>query len=57
MLGWALMFLMAGIVAGVLGFGGIAAAPISKIVFFACMAIFLGLAIAAAMSARGAPKS
>jgi uncharacterized membrane protein YtjA (UPF0391 family) len=50
MLGWALTFLIVAIIAGVLGFGGIAsgAASIAKVIFF----IFL---VANAVKGRG-PK-
>ena len=43
MLRWAFLFLVIGLVAGVLGFGGIAGASfaIAKIIFFVFMAIFL----------------
>ena len=43
MLRWALLFLVIGLVAGVLGFGGIAGASfaIAKLLFFVCIAIFL----------------
>ena len=43
MLQWALIFLVVGLVAGVLGFGGIAGASIgiAKFLFFAAIALFL----------------
>lgn len=43
MLKWALIFLVVGLVAGVLGFGGIAGASIgiAKFLFFAAIALFL----------------
>ena len=43
MLGWALTFLVVAIIAGVLGFGGLAAASagIAKILFFVFIALFL----------------
>ncbi|MET1255826.1 DUF1328 domain-containing protein [Aliikangiella maris] len=43
MLGWIVTFLVVAIIAGLLGFGGIAgtAAGIAKILFFIFMALFL----------------
>lgn len=43
MLYWALVFLLIAIVAGVLGFGGVAfaAAGIAKVLFFAFLIVFL----------------
>jgi uncharacterized membrane protein YtjA (UPF0391 family) len=48
MLRWALLFLVIGLVAAVLGFGGIAGASfaIAKILFYIFIAIFLVLLIA-----------
>ncbi len=48
MLRWAFIFLAIGLVAGILGFAGIAGAPfaIAKILFFVFIAIFLVLLIA-----------
>jgi uncharacterized membrane protein YtjA (UPF0391 family) len=48
MLRWAFLFLVIGLIAGVLGFGGIAGASfaIAKILFFIFIAIFLVLLIA-----------
>ena len=53
MLRWAILFLVIGLVAGVLGFGGIAGASfaIAKLLFFVFIAIFavlliLGLTVA-----------
>ena len=42
MLGWALTFLIVAIIAGVLGFGGVAIASVmlAKIVFFVFLALF-----------------
>lgn len=47
MLKWALIFLVVGIIAGVLGFGGLAGAAIgiAKILFFIAIAIFVVLLI------------
>ncbi|AOM83758.1 DUF1328 domain-containing protein [Salisediminibacterium beveridgei] len=44
MLGWALVFLVVGIIAAVFGFSGIAnaAAGIAKIIFFVFVVLFLG---------------
>lgn len=54
MLRWAFLFLVIGLVAGVLGFGGIAGASfaIAKILFFIFIAIFLVLLIAGLTVAR-----
>ena len=43
MLGWAVTFLVIAIVAGILGFGGIAGASIeiAKIIFFVAIILFL----------------
>ncbi|WP_439815746.1 DUF1328 domain-containing protein [Zavarzinia sp. CC-PAN008] len=43
MLGWALVFLLVAIVAGVLGFGGVASASmgIAQILFFVFLVVFL----------------
>ncbi len=48
MLRWAVLFLVIGLVAGILGFGGIAGATfaIAKTLFFVFMLIFLVLLIA-----------
>lgn len=47
MLRWALLFLVVGLIAGVLGFTGIAGASIAiaKILFFIFMVLFLALLI------------
>ena len=54
MLRWALLFLVIGLIAGVLGFGGIAGASfaIAKTLFFVFMVIFLVLLIAGLTVAR-----
>lgn len=54
MLRWAFVFLVIGLVAGVLGFTGLAGAAIfvAKVLFFVFMAIFLGLLIAGLVVAR-----
>jgi len=54
MLRWAVLFLVIGLVAGILGFGGIAGASfaIAKILFFVFMVIFLVLLIAGLTVAR-----
>ena len=47
MLGWVLTFLVVALIAGVLGFGGIAGASIeiAKIIFFIAVVLFLVSAI------------
>jgi len=54
MLRWAILFLIIGLVAGVLGFGGIAGASfaIAKILFWIFIVIFLVLLIAGLTVAR-----
>jgi uncharacterized membrane protein YtjA (UPF0391 family) len=54
MLRWAFLFLIVGLIAGVLGFGGIAGASfaIAKFLFFIFIAIFLVLLIAGLTVAR-----
>lgn len=53
MLNWAMAFLVVAIIAGVLGFGGIAgaAAGIAKALFF----VFLALFVASLLAGRRAP--
>jgi uncharacterized membrane protein YtjA (UPF0391 family) len=48
MLRWALIFLVIGLIAGILGFTGVAGASIAiaKVLFFIFIAIFLALLIA-----------
>jgi uncharacterized membrane protein YtjA (UPF0391 family) len=54
MLRWALIFLVIGLAAGVLGYGGIAGASfaIAKVLFFVFLLIFLVLLIASLTIAR-----
>ncbi|HJW42547.1 MAG TPA: DUF1328 domain-containing protein [Rhizomicrobium sp.] len=54
MLRWAFLFLIVGLIAGVLGFGGIAGASfaVAKFLFFVFIAIFLVLLIAGLTVAR-----
>jgi uncharacterized membrane protein YtjA (UPF0391 family) len=56
MLRWAFIFLAIGVVAGVLGFTGIAGASfaIAKLLFFLFMAVFLILLVAGLTIARRA---
>jgi uncharacterized membrane protein YtjA (UPF0391 family) len=55
MLGWVLTFLVVALVAGVLGFGGIAGASIeiAKIIFFIAVVLFLISVIFGAFRGRG----
>jgi uncharacterized membrane protein YtjA (UPF0391 family) len=55
MLGWALLFLIVAIVAGVLGFGGvaIASAEIAKIIFVIFLVLFAVSLIAGLVRGRG----
>ncbi|HKR18303.1 MAG TPA: DUF1328 domain-containing protein [Rhizorhapis sp.] len=57
MLRWALIFLIAGVVLAVLGFGGIGGAfvEIAKILFFVAIAVFVLLLIMGALAGRRAP--
>ena len=57
MLYWALMFLIIAIIAGVLGFGGIAfaAAGIAKILFFIFLVVFAIMLITGLMGRRSPP--
>lgn len=54
MLGWVLTFLVIALIAGVLGFGGIAGASveIAKIIFFIAIVLFLVSAIVSAVRGR-----
>ncbi|AMS28416.1 MULTISPECIES: DUF1328 domain-containing protein [Alphaproteobacteria] len=54
MLRWSISFLILALIAGVLGFGGIASASvdIAKILFFVFAVLFLISAIAAALRGR-----
>lgn len=55
MLRWAIIFLVAGLVLGLLGFGGIGGAfiGIAKILFFVAIAIFVVLLVLALMAGKG----
>ncbi|WP_326523250.1 DUF1328 family protein [Sphingomonas sp.] len=55
MLKWALIFLVAGLVLGALGFGGIGGAfvGIAKILFFVAIAVFVVLLVLGLMAGRG----
>jgi uncharacterized membrane protein YtjA (UPF0391 family) len=55
MLGWVLTFLVVALIAGVLGFGGIAGASIeiAKIIFFIAVVLFLVSVIFGAFRGRG----
>ncbi|MFZ3483857.1 DUF1328 domain-containing protein [Sphingomonas sp. 3-13AW] len=55
MLRWAIIFLIAGLVLGVLGFGGIGGAfvDIAKILFFIAVAIFVVLLVLGLIAGKG----
>jgi len=55
MLKWALIFLVAGLVLGALGFGGIGGAfvGIAKILFFVAIAIFVVLLVLGLIAGKG----
>ena len=57
MLGWALMFFIVAIIAGVLGFGGIATAAvdIARILFFIFIVLFAISLIAGLLTGRAPP--
>lgn len=57
MLGWALTFLIVALIAGVLGFGGVAivSVEIAKIIFFVAIVLFLISAIWGFARGRSAP--
>ncbi len=57
MLSWAVTFLVIALIAGVLGFGGVAIVSIelAKIVFFVAIALFLISALAGLIRGRSAP--
>jgi uncharacterized membrane protein YtjA (UPF0391 family) len=57
MLGWALTFLIIALIAGVLGFGGIAIISIemAKVIFFVAIILFLASVIVGFFRGRSAP--
>jgi len=57
MLGWTLTFLIVALIAGVLGFGGVAiiSVEIAKIIFFVAIILFLISAIFGFMRRSSAP--
>lgn len=59
MLGWALTFLVIALIAGVLGFGGIAAvsAEIAKVIFFVAIALFVIMLVANLLTGRRPPPA
>lgn len=59
MLGWALTFLVIALIAGVLGFGGIAVASveIAKVLFFIFLVVFLVTLLIHIMRGRAPPVS
>lgn len=58
MLGWALTFLIVALIAGVLGFGGVAAVSveIAKVIFFVAIALFVIMLIANIVMGRRPPN-
>jgi uncharacterized membrane protein YtjA (UPF0391 family) len=58
MLGWALTFLVVALIAGILGFGGVAAASveIAKVIFFVAIALFVIMLIANLVTGRRPPN-
>lgn len=58
MLGWALTFLIVALIAGVLGFGGIAAVSveIAKVIFFIAIALFVIMLVANMIRGRRPPN-
>ncbi len=59
MIAWAVTFLIIALIAGVLGFGGVAivSVEIAKIIFFVAIALFVIAAVAGFMRGRSAPPS
>jgi uncharacterized membrane protein YtjA (UPF0391 family) len=57
MLGWALTFLIIALIAGVLGFGGIAiiSVEMAKIIFFVAIILFLASVLFRVLGGRSAP--
>ncbi len=55
MLGWVITFLIIALIAGLLGFGGVAGASIeiAKIIFFIALVLFLISAVAHLVRGRG----
>jgi uncharacterized membrane protein YtjA (UPF0391 family) len=55
MLKWAIIFLVAGLVLGALGFGGLGGAfvGIAKILFFVAIAVFVVLLVLGLMAGKG----
>jgi uncharacterized membrane protein YtjA (UPF0391 family) len=58
MLGWALTFLVVALIAGILGFGGVAAVSveIAKVIFFVAIALFVIMLIANLVTGRRPPN-
>jgi uncharacterized membrane protein YtjA (UPF0391 family) len=59
MISWAITFLVIALIAGILGFGGVAIVSIelAKIVFFVAVVLFAISAIVGLMRGRGAPRA
>ncbi len=55
MIKWAIIFLVAGLVLGALGFGGVGGAfvGIAKILFFVAIAVFVVLLVMGVMAGKG----
>ncbi len=59
MLSWAITFLVIALIAGILGFGGVAIVSIelAKIVFFVAIVLFAISAVVHLMNGRGSPRA
>lgn len=59
MISWAITFLVIALIAGILGFGGVAVVSIelAKIVFFVAIVLFAISAVVHLMSGRGSPRA
>lgn len=59
MISWAITFLVIALIAGILGFGGVAVVSIelAKIVFFVAIVLFAISAVVGLMRGRGTPRA